>query len=299
MNSSRKYKVGFFVGKVGADGKADKVSIILSKLASRSKRPIYGAGTRSDKYEIRNLHSFNDGASLAGVFAKIRLSDLPHVGQAGGPERELELAEKEGLIEKNHFLYFRRYELLVYQSNRSGGSEQRMAEYLSSAANEVVTFDPVLQPEPMKRLMRGDLKITSIEVSFARPTNADWYPKDRWGGDLMRLLSNAEGARLHLSVHANGYGRRSMQNHLRDTLKRTMREIVNHADARVARVMVDDDEHEHPIDLIADRIRDSVEVPMSGRYPVTAKMFAALRKVHDAHSDVFRDIFGDGRKTIA
>jgi hypothetical protein len=298
VDGTKNYKVGFFVGKVGSDGKVGKVSAILKKLAGQKKHLIHGAGARTDKYEIRHLESFNDGASFTGVFAKIRLSDLPHIGEAGGPERELELAEKEGLIEKNHFLYFRRYEMLVYQANRNGGSEQRMAEYLSSSANETISFDPVLQPEPMKRLMRNELKITSLEVSFARPTNADWYPKDQFGKDLMGLLHGAEGARLHLSVHANGYGRRTKQHHLRDALKRTMREIVNHADTRVARVMVDDDDHEHPIDLIADRIRDSVVVPMNGRYPVTEKMFNALREVHDAQGHNFRDIFGDGHKKI-
>lgn len=288
------YKVGFFVGKVGADGKAGTVSKLLGDLAE-SKCPVI---SRGDLYEIRDLRSFKNGASFAGAFARLRTKDIPHIGEPGGPEREIDLAEKEGLLEKNHFLYFRQHELLVYQANQSGGGVTRFAEYISDIVNETTVFAPVLQPDAVKRLMSGTAALTKLELSFARPTATDFYPKENWSKELMHLMRSADAARAHIEISSKGFGRTPRKQHLGNRMKQAVRELVNNIDVRVAKVSVDEGGVEHAIDLIADRIKGRVEVEMNGRYPVPEKMFAALREVADDNAGLLREIFGDGYKAL-
>lgn len=288
------YKVGFFEGRIGADGKAGRVSAVLRDLAA-SGCPVI---SRGDLYEIRDLRALKGGASFSGAFARLRTNDIPHIGEPGGPERPIDLAEKEGLLEKNHFLYFRQHELLVYQANRSGSGVTRFAEYISDIVNETTVFAPVLQPDALKRLVSGKANLTKLELSFARPTATDFYPKDNWNKELMHLMHSSDAARVHIEISSKGYGRNPPGRHLANRMKGAVRDLVNNIDVRVAKVNVDEGGVEHAIDLIADRIKARVEVEMNGRYPVPDRMFAALQEAANDNAGVLREIFGAGHKTL-
>jgi hypothetical protein len=80
---------------------------------------------------IKELTSFAGGRSFQGVFGRLRMSDLPRIGDNHGAEEDIALDEDQGLIEKNYFLFDRRRQLLTWQINRSASTTTRFAEYLS------------------------------------------------------------------------------------------------------------------------------------------------------------------------
>lgn len=294
MPEFKTYTAGFYQGVVGADGKAGKVSRELKNLVDAGNCPIYQHG--NVKYELRDLRMFKNGASFSGVFARLRADDIPHIGAAGGPEREIDLGHDEGLIEKNHFLYFRESEILVYQANRSGSSVTRLGWYFSDLMNETAAFYPVIQPDALKRLLQQNSEVKHLEVSFARPTNADWYPSDIWAGQLFALLRDSGGGRLHVEISAEGRGARRKS--LPEKIKRSVRELMAHTDMTVARFDINEDGHEHEIDLIADRLTSKVTVEMNGRYPLPERMFSALRESRNEQLHILREIFGNDGNTL-
>ncbi len=293
MPEYKTYVVGFFQGVVGPDGRKGRVSRTLRDLAL-SVCPIYTYG--NVKYEIRDLRQFGNGSSFAGVFAKLRADDIPHIGVPGGAEREIELQRDEGLIEKNHFLYYREHELLVYQTNRNGSSVTQLGQYCSDILNETVAFHPIIQPDAMRRLLRPETLVKHLDLSFARPTNPSWYPRDNWGAQVVSLLRESGGGSMHVQISAEGRGanRRSLPRRV----KQAVRDIMGNTNTRVARFLVEEDGHEHPIDLIADRIKGKVQVEMSGRYPVPDRMFRALREARDEQLSLLREIFGNGHQAL-
>lgn len=283
----KKFKVGFYVGQVGPAGADGLVSETLLDMAREQNGPSVPWGDVF--YQIRGLEQFNNGESFKGIFAKIRTHDIPHIGSTAGEERKITLHEDEGVIEKNHFLYFRRNELLVYQSNGNGSTLSAFGNYFSTRLNHTTIFQPILKPEAMSRMMRQDLEPTRIELEVARPTNPDQYPDDIWSSDILKLMNGAGGAKIRLTISADGHGRSARR--LYSQIKGKIAALVGSGNATTAKIKMAG--IEQPIDLIADRIVTTVSVEMDGRYPSESKMFQALRAAKDRSTSELDAIFAD------
>jgi len=289
--ATRKFKVGFFVGYVGAGGRDGRVSQILLDLSQQQQCPVIASG--DVLYQIRELVPFNNGASFRGVFAKIRTTDIPHIGSTDGEEREIDLEDDEGVLEKNHFLYYRQHELLVYQSNGNGSTVDAFGRYFSDIVNHTTVFNAILKADAMRRMMRADLEPRTIELSVARPTNPDLYPNDDWSSELFGLMAGIDGFKAHIKISAEGTGR--ARGRLMDRAKRAAAALVNSGNANIARIKMAG--IEQPIDLIADRVIAQVSVEMNGRYPVPDEMFRALGEAKDQSAEDL-DAFLGGQNAL-
>lgn len=289
--TTKTFEIDVFASKWGANGENGLVSRLLDDLVAEDACPTVELG--GVNHEIRDLRRLPGGHAFRGIFAKFRSDDLPHAGVPGGPERELDLDEQEGLIEKNYFLYLREHELLFYQQNRNGSVPSRLGKYLSRVAHDTILFDPVLQPHAMRRLMRGEVEIRTLDLSFARPTNPELFPADDWGHRLFEVLSGAGGTSMRLHIGTDARSKDPRDHHLRKRLKRGVREILNLTKVTTARLEVEEDGVTHPIDLISDRLRSTQDVEMGGRYPVPGSMYEALGAARDELNDQLREIFGD------
>lgn len=290
MPGTKIYTVEFHVGQVGADGNAGRVSNLLQQISQGDAHTVFHRNEMT--YEIRELRSHNHNASYSGVLAKFRTEDFPHVGEPGGPEHQLNVGENEGLIEKNYFLYFRQNELLVWQRNRQGCSSSRLAECLSDVANETVVFNPVYQPQAVRRLMRAGVRPLALEFSIARPTNPELFPNNQWSNSLMRIMNEAGGARFFMRITSDQRSADQERRSLSNRLKAAARELVDMEGVKVLRFKVDDGGIEHPLDLIEDRISSRQEVEMEGRYPNPHSMYAALRNAREDHQAILNEYFG-------
>lgn len=294
MPDHKEFTIEFFTGQVGEDG---DVGDVLSTLSMNQTCPVFEL--HGKHYEIRDLRGAEDRSFFSGVFAKFRGDNIPHAGRPGAEEREIGLDDDdEGLIEKNHFIYYRQHGLLLYQRNGNGSKVGLLEKYLTDFQNETVVFHPVLQPNATRRLMRGRAVPKSVNVSFARPTNPEMYPADNWSHRLMELLSEAGGVRMSIRISSDGRSRDPDKRHLGSMLKRSLTAIVDSGAATVARMEVEEDGFQHPIDLIADRLLSKQQVEMVGRYPAASAMYRAMMQAKDEEQGVLQEIFGESENIL-
>lgn len=251
------------------------------------------------KFEVKNV--IQQGEFIHGAFCKYRLDNIPHAGAPNNTERELELANDEGLIEKNHFAFRPCDDLLIFQRNGNASKANKVAKFFTETGTETISFDPLLKGDCVARLMRGELTPTSLEVSFARPTNRDLYPEDQWTRQLMDVLNSAGGARtkLHITSDArsNDQDRKTLQNRIKNAAAAFSRE--EGTNVLRLNLLNEDDGGTYPIDLIADRIFTPKQVTMEGRYPIESSIQTAIRGAFDDKQDEIYDVIGhpDNRLT--
>lgn len=293
-------QIEFFQGEVATDLPPMKVSdilllrLVLSPQMGGSQPTRIGMHT----FDLRRLESHDDGY-ITGEFVKFRRDFLPNVGALTRDERELDIHADEYLVEKNFFLYELDRQLLIYQKNGHGGSVLNLAAYLKRVYREgTVSFNPVLQPDPMKRLLRGGAMPRKLYLTAARPTNPDFVPQNEWTKAALKMLSSSGGIGFTLQLRADGHSKDDGR-HLSGDVKRALAELIECGAAKTARIDIEEDGITHPIDLIADRLISTQDVEMAGRYPLKASIIPAL---YAAVEDKRRDlelIFGTaGRRLV-
>jgi len=285
--------IGFFVANTARDANLN-LKDMLEQYAAKDNQngPVHPDGRFS--YELRDLSV--RGGSVQGVFAKFRSDQIPHIGQAGGREREIRIAENEGLLEKNHFIYRPSDQLLVFEQNGHGSRPARLARYVTEQAGETLNFDPVLQSDAVERLMRGQAEMRAMRVSFARPTNPDHFPDDEWTRDLMKQMAIAGGSTVALSITSDSRSDNEERSKLSARMKNAVTALMRSGYARTVRVRVEEDGIEHPIDLMADRITSVQSVTMAGKYPVRGSIYAALNSAFEEQRDAIYAVIGPPEK---
>jgi len=228
-------------------------------------------------------------ASHIGQFRKFRMDDWPEVGNVGEPGRELHL-ENAGLIEKNFFIYYHDIGVIGWHTNAHANSIGQFARFLSGAWGAKVTADPVLQPDAVRRLLRGNIDLKRFEVSVPRPRAPDMYPNDDFSRQAMELLNAAEGDLLHLSIAIDGR-RADASPHLARRIKRALSDFAGFG-ATTAKAIVFEDGVEHPIDLLADRIVSYQDIEHDGRYAPEDAMYQVIDAARHECEEPLREYFG-------
>jgi hypothetical protein len=215
--------------------------------------------------------------------------DLPHAGVPQGPERELEMAAHEMTIERNYFIYYQYRRIIVWQENRRAGPVSALSRYMSHLLNHTIAFYPVMTREATINLLLQNHRPKVLDFTVARPLNPALYRNVGDTNRVMELLAGLGGLTGSFRISANGRGVRGK---LLDAARTLMlgRELVASGTASKVRLEVED--IEHPIDLLADRLKTAVTVDTVGRYPIPADIFAALGHVKDEFENELNGIFG-------
>lgn len=158
--------------------------------------------------------------------------------------------------------------------------------------NQTVVFNPVLQPDAEARLMRGELMVKNIDLSFARPTNPDYFPEDTWNQSIFGALSEAGGVRMQTHISSDARSKDPEKHHLHNRVKRAMSELVGANIASVAKLEVSENDTSYPIDLVADRLFSKQDVEMDGRYPRRQSIYEALERARNDERTALESIFG-------
>ncbi len=281
------FTIEFFRGSLIRD-EGRNVSDVLNILSTQDSLPNKKIDGYS--YAIRELQSFRNN-TYRGIFCKYRTDDIPHIATLDGQnERDIDLDENEALVEKNHFVYHKANEILVFQSNRNAGSHRTLGTYLGDLENEIITFDYVLQLDAVERLLHHDVDPKNLELRFAQP--GDEYIRDqnpRFDAALMDLLNETGGAKINIKIMATG--RSALRNIVKTHIPRLISRYPE--SVKAAKFTVMEDGIRHPIDLIADRLTTKKDVSMDGRYPNSTEMFRALNDARDEHDDMLREVFRD------
>jgi|GEM_PF-2298676 len=289
MADKKGFTVHFYTARLIEADEPVLMADWLSRLVAAGGAPVIRL--QATDYEIRDLNESSTKAVYQGVFAKIRTDDAPHIRAGDGGERDIEMGRDEGLIEKNHFLFYRRYNLLVFQANGHGSRVGRVQDYFSALLGGQAFFDPVLQEESMQRLLADTDHSVKTELTFSKPTNTDWYPDHDFSKELMAMMNSGGAESVTMTFSARRpYEKRGFLN---EAIRPAIRELINYGDVRKAKVYFESDHGDwHDIDLIADRITAYIVVKMDGRYPNSRAMYGALREAYSEHDEQFAAIFG-------
>lgn len=286
----KSYSVRFYAGQAGADGNAKKVSEIfgdlIQKQAQGEQLPQMIEGGKI--YELRDFLGFNNGASFRGVLAVLR-DDAPHIRAADGAERAIELEQDEHIIEKNHFLFFRANELLIWQVNGHASHISRFERYLTACAPETITFNDVINKSSLERLEQGTVK--RLRVRVAKPKNAAAIDPNNWESGAFELMNGIDGTMLQVEIST----RRKNQG-LSANVKSAIHRFLDRAETRALEVKLDGEKD--LIDLFADCMRERIEVEMNGLYPLADSIYAALQGAKDKQSEALNAYFGAGNAVL-
>lgn len=284
---TKTYQVGFYQGVYGDKDTKEKISTYLTLWAKDDSAPVINIGDYTYRIKQMTDHS---GKMLRGIFAKFRHDDLPKIGSSGdNSEKDIALSDEEGLIEKNHFVFDKSKQLVVYQQNGHGSTINKFAEYFTYAGGETTVFNPVLQPEAMKRLLQAGNKPKKMHISVAYPSNPELLAGNKFNKNLMKLMTDSGSLNLNI-VMSMGHAKKE---YLSMDISKAMTELFDHAVVSIARFDVEDpDGVTHPIDLIADRLKGSIIVKMDGRYPDTSEVFQELSKLKIENNEQIAKILG-------
>lgn len=284
------FTIEFYQGDVGNQDL--NLSDLLNEIANNNN--VQAVNQNGTGYEPRSLQVINNGNVVKGYFAKFRNDNLPHVGELGGNERELELAADEGLMEKNYFHYSRQHELLIWQANGHGSTAQRFANYLSEVTNEVVSFLPVLQHNAMQRMMNGHAQVRNLDMRVAMSPVAGLVPETDFSRGVMASLAHARGKSMHIEVRGDGRSHEPESRYLSNQVKNGIQDLMRVADVQSARIDVEEDGTPLPaIDLITDRLKSKQNVEMLGRYPDEAGIYTALDRARVEQMETIQAILGN------
>jgi hypothetical protein len=281
---TKQYKVDFLVATHQSDRAIPHVADLLSQAGDHTTA-IAIDGSQDEKCQIRSLVALPGGKVYKGVFGRCRFGEKPVQGTEDGKEAEVVLKPGHGLVEKNHFLYFVDRNLFVYQRNQTGSHSSKLQRYLSMATNVQIILEPILTRDSYERLLSPGVEAKSIELSFQQPKDPTLY-EDLWVREAMSLVSELGGltAKVRISVgrEAKTLEHKALSSAV--TLART-------GLARVARVKIEDEDE--PIDLIADRIIETITVPLNahGR-PDADAIFAELSDAETRREDDLAAFFG-------
>ena len=155
----KSFKVFFTRTSVGVDGVA--LAAVIQTAVSQHGLNLPIIDLSGEKFQIRGMARV--GSVWKGTFVKLR-DDAPHVVAADDQERELNLEDGDHLIEKCHFIYRERGNVLVWQANRSAGGLSRVEDYLSALLAQVVTLPPVMNDAEIEQVLNGIVGIGSMVV---------------------------------------------------------------------------------------------------------------------------------------
>lgn len=280
----KKYRVSLYQATLQDDAPADIAGDLFGRFL--------GAEPVVQQYGDVSYHlsvaSIGHGI-YRGELKRYANDDLPHAGVPNGHERELEMEAHEMTIERNHFIYYQNRKLIVWQENRRAGPVSALARYISSCLDTTIAFYPVMTQEATINLLLQNHRPKALEFTVARPLNPAIYQNAGDANHVMSLLAGLGGLTGSFRISANARGVRGKLLEAGRALA-LGRELVASGQASAVRLEVED--MDHPIDLLADRLKSTVTVNTVGRYPIPDDIYAELANVKADFEPELIGIFG-------
>jgi len=206
-----------------------------------------------------------------GEIVRLRMDDIPVKGNISGGIEDILLAHDEGIGEQSAFIYHPATSILALQSNRHGVSAGDFARYfeLVAGSNTSITLDAVLQADAMQRLAKIK-EVSKFQVRIASLTNMDIFKDGDYGvEEIVKLTQAFQAPSIVLELKTS---RKKDDSSLSiktvfDTAQSLVRASYQSQNKISAiRISGSSDEDEHLfIDLLRDKMRESIPVMNSGR----------------------------------
>lgn len=234
--------------------------------------------------------------SYSGQFRKIRKADLPEVGEPGRVGKKLQLNDREGVIEKNFFVYFIEHSLLVMHRNDNASSGTHLAQLLSAHVGAPFFADPLILPEQAEQLLNGKINIKRFNVRIPKPTHPERYPQDSLSSNAINLLNKSDADHIDITFSVDSKVEDS-KGRLSSTLQSAIRPLLSMG---ATKAILDADENGliHPIDLIANRIYSIQTILTNSTFPPSESMYNLAAQAKADKQEVINAYFDKTNRRI-
>ena len=233
------------------------------------------------------------GPNICGALRKFRNEDLPKISSLGGAELDLPLADGQGLVEHNCFIYDPKYSVLALHFNSHANHVSRVGETLAGLWGTSVELTPLVSADTFKRLLKTGTTLVEIEAKIPKPNNPQLLPKsDNFSQGALDLLNMSDADSLSIKV---GIDQRyaGMNRRLANWLKNSVRTLSQY-DPQKLTAKIDENGIVSPIDLIADRIKSKQKVEASGRHIPRETLYNAIAQAYDEVESEIDEYFSVG-----
>lgn len=261
----KKYTVHFARTSKGREGVPIAPSLRNAVALHGPNLPSIDLG--GDGFQMRELARI--GTVWRGVFARLR-DDAPHIVNGRDQEREIPLDEGDRILDKCHFLYRERSDVLIWQVNRNAGGLIRAQQYLGQVFDDYLELPQVMNDADIQRVLDGQLY--EVTFGYARPQHLE-ANSPTWNHNAFDMMNNVHAAQAKFMLRAPRGGG------LAEAAKRMVRQLVASVGVEKVRVRLTDESN--PVELFMAPLRDTVEVNLVGRYPVPQEIYQALEEAHD------------------
>lgn len=236
----------------------------------------------NELFQVRSIKAYAGGNLFSAVFGRCKFDEKPEQTAVDSDEEDVDLKPGYGLVQKNHFLFFKDLNLVVFQRNGNAGRYTHFQAYLNKPSFEGYTLLPVLTRDSYSRIENsGPLK--KIEISV-RQTALALDPETAYLKHYIEMFRGSHAGRMKVVLSGAKCGG------LTEATKDAFLTLARYGRATIARATLDDGNE--VIDLIADRITHSMDVKLlaNGR-PDPTSMFQELARAKDSCAQELRQYF--------
>lgn len=223
-----------------------------------------------EKYQIRSISSNSAGTVFMAVFGRCRYNENLEQASAESEDKEVKLLPGYGLVEKNHFLFFKENNLIVYQKNGNGSNIAKLQRYLTMVTEKNIALEAVLKEDSYTKLLEsGPLK--KIEISIVPPPFAE-IEEEHWLYEAIDAFKSDNAKRIKLVLSAE------KDKTLSEHYKTKLTDLTRAGWTKIARATVKEEDKsdaskikDEIIDLILNRVKKDFSVPVGENKKIDPK----------------------------
>jgi hypothetical protein len=191
------------------------------------------------------------------------------------------------------FRYTPQNNILVMQSNPAAGGPSRLCWYVREmSGDQHIGHDIVLTPDAARNYRNLQI-ISAVELSLAAPSQAGLF--DGSGETLEHVLAfgqDTDAARMRIRLSSGHRAHGLNLKFIRDMISQLQTVSL---ETKIARVNgYDAADEKRVVDLIEDRLRETVELTCTGPVPTVKDRFRALDKAYSSRRDDLDRLFAKG-----
>lgn len=275
--SSKEIRVYFYnlhVLNLPEDEREDEYlwSLFLDQNKYINKRSkVIGKNSNTGKsFELRDIQIV--GNVVQGCLAMLR-DDPPHLRDSSGEEAQLPMKPGETLLEKNHFLYFKKSKLLIWQFNLQANHVNNFSIIMTALTgqNQTVSHSMVIKDD---FCLNDSVELEYVDFAVSAPRKKSQHaeilelnPND-WSLNPFQIMAKNDAQKCAIKLT----NRRNEG--LTKRLYKMVRGLTDSSLTRKLQIKVDG--AKEPIDLLVSRYTYKERVEYDGHYPAPAKIFEAL-----------------------
>lgn len=230
----------------------------------------------------------------SGIMVRSQTLDIPPIVSLDGSLEELRLGPDQGLGGVTHFYYRPAVKVVVLQRRGQGVRVAMFERFFQRMSQKMIELHPVVKLEALRRL-RGMHELTKFVVKVSTP-HISHYADEGYGINEIVELSNHFRAPIAEVAVSVGHHRGALDKDASYSFLRTLRRIADRDRKAIRKVIAtgrpeeDDDERHLVLDLLQDKMVETIEVGYEGKRLSDGGLVLAVQQAYNRRADELQRI---------